>query len=99
VADWPKLFLVTDEKPKARLKIPERGALSAVPGGPCPKCGHPEYLVRGVNKRIASDNQAYESDAHCTKCDALIGTLRLEMDTLFGLHEDEAVLHGRCRVY
>jgi hypothetical protein len=67
--------------------------------GKCRKCGHDKPAVAGGEKRIADDDRAYEATAVCLECRQTIGTIRVEVSTLFGLREDEAVLHGRPRVY
>ena len=66
----------------------------------CPVCAAPAPLrVIGGPRRIA-DRDHYEADAYCQACGIQIGKLRVEMETLFGLEEDESVLtHGRARVY
>lgn len=38
-------------------------------------------------------------DAVCIHCGDVIGTLRVELSTIFGREEDVAVLFGRPRVY
>ena len=63
---------------------------------PC-SCGC--NLIGGDGKRIAPDDWHYEADAYCLGCKARRGIIEAWLDTLFGLHEDEAVLEGRCRVY
>ena len=67
--------------------------------GSCPKCNAEPFEVRGRRARIASDDRAYESEATCVACGSAVGVLRAEMDTMFGLLEDSAVLEGRPRVY
>ena len=52
----------------------------------------------GRNMRVVGDRR-YESDAVSQCCETPLGTLVVEPATLFGIAEDEAVLHGRCRVY
>jgi hypothetical protein len=49
--------------------------------------------------RISQDDCAYESDAVCTACRKTVGLIRAEMDTLFGLEEDERVAALPCRKY
>jgi len=96
---WPKLFFVPTEGAKIGVKLPEDQRSPSVSiGVDCPMCKKP-LQASGTNKRIAPDNRAYESDAICVDCNNMVGTLRLETNTLFGLREDEAVLKGRCRVY
>lgn len=64
----------------------------------CAGCGL-ALRVRGQGRRIAEDGRSYEADGVCVICGAAAGTIRVRVPTLFGLHEDEAVLHGRSRVY
>ena len=93
-----KLTLITEDR-SIRIPLPKHDVGSVAPGGACPKCGEGGYHVVGKNMHISDDDRAYESEAFCTKCDALVGTLRLLTNTLFGLREDNAVLKGRCRIY
>lgn len=58
----------------------------------CHECGHTPLRVRGESPRISSDDQAYESDGRCFDCGSAIGLVRAEMETMFGLREDEAVV-------
>lgn len=44
-------------------------------------------------------HDTYTSNASCFDCDAPVGRLVVTVDTIFGIEEDEAVLHGRPRVY
>lgn len=85
---------------KLRLTEPFPGADHAVADGgrACPACGKP-VAVQGRNMRPSLDDRAWESDAHCASCGVRLGLIRAEVDTLFGVREDRAVLHGRCRVY
>lgn len=45
------------------------------------------------------DEGGYSGQAECVRCRSQISEMRVEVSTLFGLDEDERVLHGRCRVY
>jgi hypothetical protein len=95
-----KLFLLPkDGSTRVRMKLPAKDAPSVPMEVACPSCGANPYLIFGGNKHISKDDLAYESDGYCTSCQAYVGTIRLEVETLFGLREDEAVLKGRCRVY
>ena len=93
-----KLKLVTESK-TYKLKLPPQHQDHVLLGEPFPECGSKECKLQGRDKRIAPDDRAYESDAVAACCAKYIGVLRLEVNTLFGLREDEAVLKGRCRVY
>jgi hypothetical protein len=78
----------TDGAPTARVDIA------------CPHCGAPPPLrVQGTGRRIEG-HDVYSADVFAACCSKPIGVVRAQMDTLFGLDEDERVLHhGRCRVY
>jgi hypothetical protein len=72
--------------------------VTVVDGG-CPFCSADPFRVRGERPRDSSDDRATEADASCLKCGQDVGLLRVEMDTIFGVKEDRAVLQGRARVY
>ena len=94
-----KLYLSIDGK-RLLLPLPEQGADHCMAPIFCPACKKPGPLkVQGTRKRIAEDDRAYESDGVAVCCGVYVGVLRLEVPTLFGLREDNAVLNGRCRVY
>ena len=80
------------------LPTPEANWLRA-DGHTCPDCGASSLEVRGVHQRDAADDHAVEADARAKCCAATVGTLRYEPDTLFGMTEDRAVLHGPWRVF
>lgn len=69
-----------------------------VTGYTCP-CGEKTWRISGGQSQISDDDRAYEASARSLCCNRIVGVLRVEMDTLFGLREDQAVLSGRCRVY
>ena len=54
----------------------------------CPSCGVSPFKVAGTGRHIAPDDRAYEADAVALCCDKSVGTLRVEVNTLFGLRED-----------
>lgn len=78
----------------------ERGLPYAFVETECPACGAPApFKVAGKERRVAS-HDTYVADAHAVCCKKHVGTLRVKVETLFGVAEDEAVLtHGRARVY
>ncbi len=103
-----KIFLLVDDKRYECTEPPAaRGLFVEVTGQQCPHAGEhaPDpgctyaFWIRGYNRRFSADDQAYEADAACASCGKHVGILRVEVSTLFGVREDEAVLHGRCRVY
>jgi hypothetical protein len=69
-----------------------------VVAGACPHCKTEPFNVRGkgINK---TDRDSHYADGHCLKCDARVGTIRVKLDTIFGLEEDERVLNGPWKVY
>jgi hypothetical protein len=94
-----KIFLIIDGK---RFKVTEPFAGSAhaiVENEACPHCKVTPFRIAGSGKQITTDDRAYEAEGFCLDCLKHVGTIRAEPSTLFGLHEDEAVLNGRCRVY
>jgi hypothetical protein len=85
---------------RRRCTLPYATSPHVVAVGACPGCGATPLHVSGTGQRIASNDRAYEADAVAVCCGAAVGTLRVDVDTLFGLTEDEAVLkRGRARVY
>jgi hypothetical protein len=68
----------------------------------CPACGAAAPLKvagsgRFVDPDARHDTWAAEGYAQC--CRANVGLIRMQVSTLFGIEEDEAVLRGRVRVY
>jgi hypothetical protein len=85
-----------------RLPAPDEEAAEVVGYG-CP-CGARPLRVKGTGRRPAASadlaRDTYEADAVSACCGGSVGTIYAQVDTLFGLEEDEAVLaYGRCRVY
>lgn len=94
-------------KPKIRLHLeaevrkaepPFEGADHAVVEGACPLCGATPFKVQGTGRRIQS-HDTYAADTVTMCCEKPGGELRVTVNTLFGIREDEEVLRGRCRVY
>ena len=65
----------------------------------CPQCKSKPLRVHGNGPRPSEDDRAYEADATSVCCGKVVGVLRAEVNMLFGVREDQAVLNGRCRVY
>lgn len=82
-----------------RALVAREGAKHAVADCVCPRCGVEPLCVSGRAMRPSDDDQAWEADGHCIACREHVGLIRHEPDTLFGVREDETVLHGRARVY
>lgn len=95
----PKMYLVPDEGARMRVSEPFPGADHAVVDGVCPACGCADFKVAGTGKRISKDDRAYEANAVSYCCNAHVGVLRVETNTFFGLHEDEAISRLGIRIY
>jgi len=93
-----KVRLVTSsERRRCRLLSPD--ANDATAEGRCPTCSAEPFRVQGTGRRIAADDHAYEADAVCLACSQIVGTLRVDANTLFGLREDEAVFQSGVKIY
>ena len=64
----------------------------------CPSCHGSPFKVQGIGDP-ARGHDTYSSRAACPGCHAVVGQIVVKMSTIFGCEEDEAVLHGRPRVY
>lgn len=67
--------------------------------GRCPSCLVAEFRVIGDVQRQKVGRDTVTAPALALCCAAEVGTVRVELSTIFGLEEDERVLHGRARVY
>ncbi len=86
------------------IKQPDAGVCSSIEclDYYCVECGMSPMHVAGTGMHFASGkdrHDTYEAIACCTQCRVRVGTLRVRMNTLFGIEEDERVLNGRCRVF
>lgn len=81
-----------------QVPTPADGATSVHVPGKCPSCGASEFRVSGGEQSI-DGHDTYAAPARCLDCHARVGQLRVKVNTLFGLEEDERVLNGRARVY
>ena len=91
--------LLTKWGPQRKCKQPYPESDHVVADGACPCCNAEPFKIGGSGMRESKDDRAWEADAGCLECRAHVGTLRVEMNTLFGVREDAAVLSGRVRVY
>lgn len=87
---------IADESRACSLPESERWINVA---GRCPACSADGLRVIGDKRRQTIGHDTVTAPALATCCGATVGTVRVELDTIFGLEEDERVLHGRCRVY
>ena len=90
-----KIKLIVDGKPHHAYLPYHEAPCAEVEDWTC-ACGH--NRVRGTGKSIDGRDE-YVAAAVCNACSAPAGELRVTMNTIFGLEEDEDVLNGRCRVY
>jgi hypothetical protein len=92
------VFLLLDDK-KLPCSLPQPDAEHAEVDAICPLCGATTFGVYGTGRRPSLDDRAWEADGRSTCCQRYVGTIRMEMNTVFGVREDEAVFSARCRVY
>ena len=72
---------------------------NAIVDGACPSCACEPFYVKGTHPRRMPDDRTLRSGGYCLHCGDPVGWIYAQPDTLFGLEEDDRVLHGRCRVY
>ena len=79
-------------------KVPFEGAEHVIIKK-CPNCGEHDAPMFGVDPvRGFASMSSRDTLAKC--CNTLLGLrMTVRFNTIFGLEEDERVLHGRCRVY
>jgi hypothetical protein len=92
-----KTWLERDAGAKFDLSLPFVGAVTATCAQPCP-CGSSSVVGDGI-ERVPTERDEYVARAFCAACKARRGVIHASVETLFGTEEDEAVLHGRWRVY
>lgn len=82
-------------------KLPFDNAPHVETKATCPCCGATDISVRGDGLHIEShDTYAANAIHYAENCMKKVGTIRVQMSTIFGLEEDERILvHGRARVY
>jgi hypothetical protein len=79
--------------------LPHNQAAHVLIDTSCPKCkASPPLSVSGLGIRETT-HDTYVATAKCNACGEVIGEIRACVDTIFGIEEDERVLHGRFRVY
>ncbi len=93
-----RLFFVPLQGARVERDMPAPGAPDVTFEVACPACQASQLVLRGDGAKPAG-RDAYVARAIALCCKASVGTLRVEVDTLFGIEEDEAVLQGRARVY
>jgi len=94
-----RVYLETDSGRREAKRPHANAAFVYCPmekGGPTCVCGGNAFHGDGDIQR---GREEYRVRARCNGCGAKLGTIVTEVDTLFGIEEDERVLLGRCRVY
>ena len=87
-----------DNTYELHLEEPDSPCASAK-GATCPAC-KAALVVRGTGKRPGTDDRSYEANAVSVCCESDVGLIVADVDTIFGVREDRAVLEfGRARVY
>jgi hypothetical protein len=66
---------------------------------PCPHCKSAPLEVRGRGKPERGHDFYKNTDTITLCCGEAVDWIRVKLDTLFGLEEDERVLRGPWRVY
>ncbi len=94
-----KILLIVKDGPRRKCVLPYTGCKHVDVEGSCPACLRSDFIVAGGDPHPSADDRAWECDACCLACKVLVGTLRVEPSTIFGVTEDERVLNGRVRVY
>ena len=75
------------------------GESFGVAQGKCPACGAEPFQVQGNGTHRMPDDRTLRAGGRCRNCSEAVGYIYARPNTIFGLEEDERVLHGRCRVY
>lgn len=89
-----KITLTDQEGKVTRLKETE-GYQAVEAEDPC-ACGC--KMVAGTGREIEG-RDTYRAQGLCVQCRAPRGIIRAQVETIFGLEEDERVLAGPWRVY
>lgn len=90
------IYLIRDDR-RIEVPTPDCAETLPVPGETC-ECGAP-LVVGGTGATPSADDRALECDAVCLACRKRVGTVCVEVPTIFGVREDARVLAGRWRVY
>lgn len=91
-----KIFLLVSDGPRRKAK---NGGDHAIVAGKCPLCGAEPFHCAGTGRRPSADDRAYEADAVSSCCNKYVGILRIEVNTLFGVREDETIAQMGIRIY
>lgn len=94
-----KIHFHPADGPRVEATLPHHDADHVIVPGACPACKASPFAVAGVAGSMVEGHDTMTSSAGCTSCKAVLGQLVVTVATLFGIHEDRAVLQGRCRVY
>jgi hypothetical protein len=92
-------LLPLDGSARLPCEVPSPGARFVTVADTVCGCGDGPRKIAGGDPYPSADDRAWECDAVALCCKAHVGTLRAEVNTLFGVREDQAVLAGRPRVY
>lgn len=66
--------------------------------GACPGCKVEPFRIHGHGTE-RFDRDTVRAGTRCMNCKDPVGWCYTKVSTIFGLEEDERVLHGRARVY
>lgn len=92
-------FYPDEDAPARAARCPYFNADHVIVEGACPVCKATPFSAGGVKGTMARGHDTFEARAGCLVCGVVSGKLVVKVDTIFGIEEDERVLHGRARVY
>ena len=92
-------WLPSDGSERVSCKVPFANASHVEPVNAYCLCGVQYAKLQGKNPRPSEDDRALESDAVAACCGNVVGKLRVETGTLFGITEDLRVFRGQWRVF
>jgi len=64
----------------------------------CPHC-KASAPIKVQGGESFHDHDTYTCAAFCVGCKGSLGKMKVQVDTIFGIEEDNRVLNGRWRVY
>jgi hypothetical protein len=68
-------------------------------GQSCPRCGDAPLRAAGFKGRPEEKDGATFAACGCYACGKHVGTIKVELLSIFGEEEDQRVLNGKPRVY
>lgn len=88
-----------ERAPTRKAAPPYHGADRLLVDGACPLCSATPFHCIGKADEQRHEHDITRAPAIALCCKKIVGIVVVRFSTIFGREEDEAVLHGRCRVY